>query len=58
MTNKIERMYCSPDFKKMIRKQAIEEDLDTISFTRKLALENNELPHENKKKNVKFNFKF
>ncbi len=58
MNKKIERMYVHPDFKKMIRKQAIEEDLDTLSFTKKLALENDENNFNRKNKNAKFQFKF
>ena len=60
MKNHNNQIWVDSSFKKMIKKKAIDADMNIISFTRKLAQDNEEEENylNKKKKNVGFDFKF
>ena len=55
---KYKRIYVSEDFAKLLRKSAVDEDLDLIEYTDKLAKFNNPIENFKKKRNGKYDFRF
>jgi len=55
---KYKRIYVNEDFAKLLKKSAVDENLDVIEFTGKLAKFDDPLECFKKKRNSKYDFRF